>query len=66
MRVWFLIIAAMLLVTPGADGQEIGGSLRALLIEYRCPIVDRLERIYNFAPPLMTHRSNRLRMCQNT
>jgi T3SS (YopN, CesT) and YbjN peptide-binding chaperone 3 len=28
---------------------QIGDTLRALLVEYRCPVVDRLDRIYEHA-----------------
>lgn len=39
-----LVVATLL---PGlASAQEMKSSLRELLIEYRCPVVDRLERIY--------------------
>jgi hypothetical protein len=30
---------------------ETNGSLRSLLVEYRCPVVDRLDRIYDYASP---------------
>jgi T3SS (YopN, CesT) and YbjN peptide-binding chaperone 3 len=40
---------AMLLSITVAAAQT--GSLRALLVEYRCPVVDRLDRIYEHASP---------------
>ena len=40
-------IAALCLV-PTLAFAEMSSSLQALLIEYRCPLVDRLERIYEF------------------
>jgi hypothetical protein len=40
---------AMLLSTATASAQT--GTLRALLAEYRCPVVDRLDRIYDHPKP---------------
>lgn len=41
---------AMLLSLIVASAQT-GDTLRALLVEYRCPIVDRLDRIYEHPSP---------------
>jgi hypothetical protein len=38
---------AVLAAAP-AFAQQMSSTLRALLIEYRCPLVERLERIYEF------------------
>ena len=38
-----------LLSTALASSQT--GTLRALLVEYRCPVVDRLDRIYDHPKP---------------
>jgi hypothetical protein len=40
-----LAIGAVLATATAAAAQE-GAALRALLIEYRCPVVDRLDRIH--------------------
>lgn len=40
---------AVLLSTALASAQT--GTLRALLVEYRCPVVDRLDRIYDHPKP---------------
>jgi hypothetical protein len=47
MTVWAL--AASFTALP-ADAQSTQ-TLRALLMEYRCPVVDRLDRIYEFPKP---------------
>jgi hypothetical protein len=40
-----------LLVSPAAWAQDdVAGTLRDLLAQYRCPVVDRLEQIYKAAP----------------
>jgi hypothetical protein len=44
-----LAAGAMLLSTATASAQT--GTLRALLAEYRCPVVDRLDRIYDHPKP---------------
>jgi hypothetical protein len=44
-----LTACAMLLSPIIATAQT--GSLRALLVEYRCPVVDRLDRVYEHASP---------------
>jgi hypothetical protein len=41
---------AMLLSLTAVTAQT-GGSVRGLLVEYRCPVVDRLDRIYEHASP---------------
>jgi hypothetical protein len=45
------VIASAILLMLSAAGAQISDSLRALLVEYRCPIVDRLDRIYEHASP---------------
>jgi len=45
-----VIMVALLESTVMARAQA-ADSLRALLVEYRCPIVDRLDRIYDHASP---------------
>jgi hypothetical protein len=40
------LIAATLLMPAVALAEDAATSFRALLIEYRCPVVDRLEQIY--------------------
>lgn len=40
------LVAAAMFLPVLAWAQEIKSSLRELLIEYRCSVVDRLERIY--------------------
>src|SRR5262245_62736312 len=42
-------LGTILLSLTAAAAQT--GSLRALLMEYRCPVVDRLDRIYEHASP---------------
>jgi hypothetical protein len=42
-----LVVAGLLAASP-TFAQQMSDTLRALLIEYRCQIVDRLERIYEF------------------
>jgi hypothetical protein len=44
-------LAAIAAVTMLPDGAVAQDSLRALLIEYRCPVVDRLERIHAAGDP---------------
>lgn len=48
-----LIICAVSagLVVPSLAGDRASGSLRGLLTEYRCDIVDRLERIHTVVDP---------------
>ena len=40
-----MILLAMIVIVPVARAQSLD-SLRALLVAYRCSVVDRLERIY--------------------
>jgi hypothetical protein len=40
------LIAATLLTPAVAAAEDAATSFRALLVEYRCPVVDRLEQIY--------------------
>lgn len=49
------LVAAALWLVPSLACAEMPASLRALLLEYRCPLVDRLERIYEFGD----HNSHR-------
>jgi hypothetical protein len=44
-----LIVSAALVATTTAWAQT--GTLRALLAEYRCPVVDRLDRIFDHPKP---------------
>jgi hypothetical protein len=43
--------AWLLLLSTGAATAQASDTLRALLIEYRCPVVDRLVQIYEFPSP---------------
>jgi hypothetical protein len=43
-----LALAAALWITPSAALAEISPTLRALLLEYHCQLVSRLERTYDF------------------
>ena len=43
--------AAIALVLSFTGVAAPRASLRALLVEYRCPVVDRLERIYEYGDP---------------
>ena len=45
------LLASAILLLLSAAAAQTSDSLRALLIEYRCPIVDRLDRIYEHASP---------------
>jgi len=40
-----IVLLAMAVIAPVAAAQSLD-SLRALIAAYRCPVVDRLERIY--------------------
>ena len=44
-------LAALVLLLSAAAASAQTGTLRALLAEYRCPIVDRLDRIYEHPKP---------------
>lgn len=44
-----VVIGAVFVSISVASAQT--GTLRALLVEYRCPVVDRLERIYDHPKP---------------
>jgi hypothetical protein len=48
-RLGYVVMAALLTAPPPALAQS--QSLHALLVEYRCPIVDRLDRIYDNPRP---------------
>ena len=45
------LTACAMLLSPIVALAQTGESLRALLVEYRCPIVDRLDRIYEHPSP---------------
>jgi hypothetical protein len=45
---WKGITAAALWLVPSLAFAEMSASLRDFLVEYRCQLVDRLERIYEF------------------
>jgi hypothetical protein len=48
----FVVAAAStLLLGLTAAAAQTSDTLRALLVEYRCPVVDRLDRIYEHASP---------------
>ena len=40
------LIAALLVMPAASLADDAAASFRALLVEYRCPVVDRLEQIY--------------------
>ena len=42
-----VMVIAGLMLLPTAVLADEAARLRALLVEYRCPVVDRLEQIYN-------------------
>jgi len=46
----FAVVAAALLASTPACAEEATTSFGDLLAQYRCPVVDRLEQIYNAAP----------------
>jgi hypothetical protein len=54
-RTRFLVRAALALLTGAASmtmaAAQTTSSLRALLVQYRCPVVDRLDRIYEHRSP---------------
>jgi len=50
MRVRMLLTIAVL-ITPVTAAAQDADSFRDLLIQYRCPVVDRLERIYEASDP---------------
>src|ERR1700738_4387274 len=45
------VTACTMLLSLTIVTAQTGGSLRALLVEYRCPVVDRLDRVYEHASP---------------
>ena len=45
------VTAGTMLLSLTVAIAQTGDSLRALLVEYRCPVVDRLDRIYEHASP---------------
>ena len=45
------LLAAVIFAAPLTTLAQSAATLRALLIEYRCPVVDRLERIYEAGDP---------------
>jgi len=44
-------LAAWIILLSTALASAQTGTLRALLVEYRCPVVDRLDRIYDHPKP---------------
>jgi hypothetical protein len=46
----FAVFAAALLASTAACAEEATTSFGDFLAQYRCPVVDRLEQIYNAAP----------------
>jgi hypothetical protein len=46
----FAVFAAALLALTAACAEEATTSFGDLLAQYRCPVVDRFEQIYNAAP----------------
>ena len=46
----FAVVAALLAPTAAGAEDDAAATLRDLLAQYRCPVVDRLEQIYNAAP----------------
>jgi hypothetical protein len=44
-------LAAWIILLSSALASAQTGTLRALLVEYRCPVVDRLDRIYDHPKP---------------
>jgi hypothetical protein len=45
-RPWAVFLAAAVLGVPTFGAEQLSKSLRDLLMQYRCPVVDRLDRIY--------------------
>lgn len=45
-----LALIATLLVSSAAGAEDAAATLRDLLAQYHCPVVDRLEQIYKAAP----------------
>lgn len=41
-----LVIAAVLMAPGAVRAEDAAASFRELLVQYRCPVVDRLEQIY--------------------
>jgi hypothetical protein len=46
-----VLTVCVMLLSPIVATAQTGDSLRALLAQYRCPVVDRLDRIYQHASP---------------
>jgi hypothetical protein len=46
----FAVVAALLAPTAAGAEDDAAATLRDLLAQYRCPVVDRFEQIYNAAP----------------
>jgi hypothetical protein len=46
-----LIVAAVLVAPSALWAEDAAATFRELLVEYRCPVVDRLERIYAVGDP---------------
>ncbi|MGH8264654.1 MAG: TY-Chap domain-containing protein [Steroidobacteraceae bacterium] len=44
-------MVAALVAVPSEGGAQSPTSLRELLVQYRCPVVDRLDRIYEAGDP---------------
>ena len=44
-------VMSAVMLTAGTAAAETSATLRTLLIKYRCPVVDRLDRIYDYASP---------------
>jgi hypothetical protein len=54
-----LLVAAALFASNATGTEDVPASLRELLMQFRCPIADRLERIYAVGDP-ETHRDEYL------
>src|SRR4051812_11744938 len=50
MLVRVFALLAVLLVPASACAEDPARTLRELLVQYRCPVIDRLEQIYKAAP----------------
>jgi hypothetical protein len=51
MRVRLVFVALALLWPVAAPAEDAATTLRELLVQYRCPVVDRLEQVYEAGDP---------------
>jgi hypothetical protein len=55
MRLLIVLTALVLLTRAAARAEDAATTFHDLLVQYRCPVVDRLERVYEAGDPASSH-----------